>query len=50
MEMGELLSSADVLEEDLSISRQEHVLYIIFSSEYKSSCVLRPSQRLVTLS
>lgn len=44
MEMGE------VLEEDLSISRQEHVLYIIFSSEYKSSCVLRPSQRLVTLS
>lgn len=34
----------------VSFTRQEHVLDIIFSSEYKSSCVLRPSQRLVTLS
>lgn len=35
----------------VSTTSQEHMLDIIFSSEYKSSCVLRrPSQRLVTLS
>lgn len=36
-------------EKTVRFTRQEHVLDIIFSSEYKSSCVLRPSQRLVTL-